>query len=33
MKENYTERAILAMHYDLIEVENKEEKEGNSGKQ
>ena len=33
LKEDYTERAILAMHYDLLEEENKEQEEGNSGRQ
>ena len=32
VKEDYTERAILAMHNDLLK-ENKEEKEGNAWKQ
>ena len=33
VKEDFTERAILAMHNNLFEEENKEEKEGNSGRQ
>ena len=33
LKEDFTERAILAMHYDLLEEENKEQEEGNSGRQ
>ena len=33
VKEDYTERAILAMHYNLLEEENEEEEEGNSGRQ
>ena len=33
VKEDFTERAILAMHYDLFEKENKEEEEGSSGRQ
>ena len=32
VKEDYTERAILAMHNDLL-GENEEEMEGNAGKQ
>ena len=33
VKENYTEHAILTMHLNLLEEENKEEEEGNSGRQ